>query len=137
MGRHVIARADEIAPGKSKRVEVEGRDIAVFNTGTGYRAVTNRCPHEGADLCRGIVARFVDAEGPGEFTVVEDKVMVRCPWHGWEFDLDTGRSYCDPNRVRVKSFEVAMEGPDGRVAGPYSVETFEVAAEGAMLVLTI
>ncbi|WP_281708333.1 Rieske (2Fe-2S) protein [Phaeobacter italicus] len=137
MGRHVICRAEDIAPGSSKRVEVEGREIAVFNTGAAFRAVTNRCPHEGADLCRGRIAAFVDADAPGAFTVDEDRVMVRCPWHGWEFDLETGRSYCDPNRVRVKPFEVNVQQADGRVEGKYSVETFPVEAEGEYLVLTI
>ena len=132
-----MCRADALGPGQSRLVQAEGRDIAVFNTGDGFRAVSNRCPHEGADLCRGRIAAFVDAERPGAFTVDADRVMVRCPWHGWEFDLATGRSYCDPNRVRVKPFEVSVQTAGGRVEGTYSVETFAVATEGSYLVVSI
>ena len=140
MGRHVVCKVGEIPVNSGHLVKAEGREIAVFNLGDRYRAIANRCPHEGADLCRGKIAAFVDATSPGQFTVDESRVMVRCPWHGWEFDVETGRSYCDPNRVRVKAFEVDVgDVPDdhGRLEGPYEVETYEVSTEGRYVVLTI
>lgn len=127
MGEHVICRVDEIPRGKAKRVQLEGRDIAVFNLGDRFAAVANRCPHEGASLCHGQVAAFASAESPGNYVVEDERVMVRCPWHGWEFDLATGRSYCDPNRVRVKSFDVQVTPGSSLAEGPYKVETFEVS----------
>ena len=136
MGQHVVCRTSELSKGASRLVHVEGRDIAVFNLGDRFAAISNRCPHEGADLCRGKVAAFADAASPGEYTIDQDKIMVRCPWHGWEFDVETGRSYCDPNRVRVKSFEVAVEG-GAKIEGNYSVEVFDVAEDGEYVVLTI
>ena len=137
MGRHVVCRLGEIAQGEGKLVHAEGRDIAVFNLGDRFAAISNRCPHEGADLCRGTIAAFAGATGPGQYVVEPDRIMVRCPWHGWEFDLATGRSYCDPNRVRVKSFEVAVEPGAALAEGPYSVEVFEVSTDGVYVVLTI
>jgi 3-phenylpropionate/trans-cinnamate dioxygenase ferredoxin subunit len=137
MGKHVVCRTDEIAEGEGKRVHVAGRDIAVFNLGGRFAAISNRCPHEGADLCHGKVAAFADANGPGQYVVEDARVMVRCPWHGWEFDLATGRSYCDPNRVRVKSFDVSVADGAALAEGPYSVQVYEVTTEGRYVVLTL
>jgi nitrite reductase/ring-hydroxylating ferredoxin subunit len=38
--------------------------------------------------------------------------VLRCPWHGWEFDIETGRSVFNPHRVRARSFEATVETPD-------------------------
>lgn len=149
MGQHIICEIHEIEEGKAKKVNVEGRDIAVFNLGDRFAAITSKCPHEGADLCFGRIASFIDANGPGEYLTSNDKTFVRCPWHGWEFDLKTGQSHCDPKRMRVKSFEVGVsEGADlleitnddegsERVEGPFKIEVFEVSTEDKYVVLTI
>ena len=39
--------------------------------------------------------------------------VVVCPWHGWEFDVQTGRSLCDPQKTRVRSYVTRVE--HGRV----------------------
>jgi 3-phenylpropionate/trans-cinnamate dioxygenase ferredoxin subunit len=38
---------------------------------------------------------------------------MRCPWHGWEFDIASGRSLFDPDGVRVRNYPVTVE--DGTV----------------------
>ena len=63
--------------------------------------------------------------------------MVRCPWHGWEFDLANGRSYCDPNRMRVKTFDVEVKPGETLAEGPYQAEIFEVRTEDDYVVLSI
>jgi 3-phenylpropionate/trans-cinnamate dioxygenase ferredoxin subunit len=55
--------------------------------------------------------------------------MVKCPWHGWEFDIRTGRSWCDPSRLRVRQYPVSVQ-PGAKLAeGPYVAETFAVRLE--------
>jgi nitrite reductase/ring-hydroxylating ferredoxin subunit len=39
----------------------------------------------------------------------ESSRQWRCPLHGWEFDLATGRSVFDPTRTRVKSYPVEID----------------------------
>ncbi|WP_216626003.1 Rieske (2Fe-2S) protein [Paenibacillus plantarum] len=34
--------------------------------------------------------------------------ILRCPWHGWEFDLTNGKHLADPN-VKLRGFEVLVE----------------------------
>ena len=109
MARHVVARAEEIAPGASKMVSIKGREIGVFNVKGDYYAFANKCPHEGAPLCRGKVVSLVEAELPGEYVVSRQGELLRCPWHGWEFDLRTGQSWCDPEHTWVKSHNVSVE----------------------------
>jgi 3-phenylpropionate/trans-cinnamate dioxygenase ferredoxin subunit len=42
-----------------------------------------------------------------------DQRVIRCPWHGWEFDLETGRSLLEPRRFGLRTFRVSQD--DGQV----------------------
>ena len=53
MARHVVATVDEIAPGQRKLVQVQGRDIGIFNVEGEFFAIANRCPHEGGVAVQG------------------------------------------------------------------------------------
>jgi 3-phenylpropionate/trans-cinnamate dioxygenase ferredoxin subunit len=50
------------------------------------------------------------AAAPHELVYGMDDRVIRCPWHGWEFDLETGRSLLEPKRVGLKTYEVTEEG---------------------------
>jgi len=64
--------------------------------------------------------------------------MLRCLWHGWEFDLRTGQSWFDPRQVRVRSYPVSVEPDDpGRARGPYIAETYPVTIEAQYLVVEV
>jgi nitrite reductase (NADH) small subunit len=87
-----VATVDDVKPGTGKCVEVNGRQIAVFNVGGTFHAIDNTCLHRGGPL----------AEGELEGTV------VTCPWHGWQYDITTGSNTMDENE-RVDRFEVKVE----------------------------
>ena len=129
MARHVVARVGEIPPGGTKQVSVRGREIGVFHVNGEYFALLNRCPHEGAPLCQGRLHNLVEADQPGEFRVSRHGEILRCPWHGWEFDIRTGQSWCDPDRVFVKRYSTAVETGGDLAKGPYVAETFPVHVE--------
>lgn len=137
MTRHVVAKADEIAPGGSKLVDVAGRQIALFNVKGSYFAISNRCPHEGADLCRGQITALAESDEPGHYRMTRHGELVRCPWHGWEFDIRTGKSWCDPARTRVKSFDVSIAKGEALVEGPYQVAVFEVTVDDDYVVVDV
>jgi 3-phenylpropionate/trans-cinnamate dioxygenase ferredoxin subunit len=135
MERFVVARADEIAPGERKLVSVRGRDVVVFNVEGEYFALLDRCPHQGGSLCRGKLVGLVESDEPGSYRYHRAGEIIRCPWHGWEFDLRTGKSWCDPARTWVKSYPSSVQ-PGGRVVeGPYVAETFEVKVEQDYVVI--
>jgi 3-phenylpropionate/trans-cinnamate dioxygenase ferredoxin subunit len=118
-----VARADEIPPGGRKIVDVHGRSIGVFNLGGEYVALRNRCPHQGGPLCSGELFGALSAETPGQYEFERPGEIIRCPWHGWEFDMRSGRSWFDPRRVRVRSYPAKLEAETypARRAGAYVV----------------
>ena len=120
--RHVVAAVTEIPPGGRKIVDVAGRSIGVFNVGGRFYAMRNSCPHQGGPLCLGPTMGLVTADGPGAVRYERDGEILRCPWHGWEFDLATGRSVFDPSRARVRSYPVEVEEPTELQAETYPVE---------------
>ena len=137
MTRHVVASAAEVPPGSRKLVTVQGRSVAIFNVGGELFALVDRCPHKGGSLCEGKLTGLVQSPEPGVYRYSRAGEILRCPWHGWEFDIRTGKSHCDPERVKAKSYPVTVE-PGGELAeGPYEVETFAVSVEQNYIVLTI
>jgi nitrite reductase/ring-hydroxylating ferredoxin subunit len=166
-GRFVVARADEIPDGGRLIVDVSGHSIGVFNVGGRFYALLNRCPHRGAELCRGTVVGLVESDRPGDWRYDSETRLIQCPWHGWEFDVSTGQSYFDPQTTRVRPYEIAVESgdqvthevhdgeaapvggdrelaltpldklPSGLRKGPYTAQTFSVSVEGEYLVLSL
>ena len=135
MARHVVARASEIPPGARKLVRLDGRGVVVFNVKGEFFALSDQCPHKGASLSGGKMTGLVESDGPGDYTYTRVGEIVRCPWHGWEFDVRTGRSYCDPRRMRLMQFNVTVEPGVKVVEGPYVAETFKVAVEDDYVVV--
>lgn len=106
--RYIVAKQSEITPGTKKIVEAGGRSIGVYNVNGQYHALRNVCPHQGAELCKGLVTPLVVSSGPGSFEYDREGEIVRCPWHQWEFDIKTGCMIVDP-AMRTKSYEVTVE----------------------------
>ena len=129
MARHVVARTSEIPAGGNKVVAVEGREIVVFHVNGEYFALLNRCPHEGAPLAQAACVAHLESDEPGVFKRSRVGEMLRCAWHGWEFDMRTGQSYFDPQRTRVRTYPVKVEAGDTLAKGPYVAETFPVSVE--------
>ena len=138
MARWVVATVDEIPPGQRKIVDVGGRSIGVFNVKGEYFAVLNRCPHQGGPLCLGNTLGFLRSDGVGEFHHSRAGEILRCPWHGWEYDLRTGQSWFDPGHVIVRRYDVeVVTGFEGLEKGPYVAETFPVSVEQQYVVVEI
>jgi nitrite reductase/ring-hydroxylating ferredoxin subunit len=135
--RQVVARTGEIAPGTCKIVTVAGREIGIFNLGGEFFALANRCPHEGGPLCRGRIVALVRSAGPGDYRLERHNEFLRCPWHGWEFDVRTGQSWCDPDSVRARQYQVTVEPGTALAKGPYVAESFPVAIEEDYLVVDL
>src|SRR5438477_3370487 len=135
MGKHVVAAVGEIPPGERKLVSVAGRAIVVFNVGGEFFALNNRCPHRGGSLAQGWLTGLVEAGAPGEYRYSRRGEIVRCPWHAWEFDIRTGRSWCDPQRLRARRYTVSVKKGAQLVEGPYKAETFPVSVENDYVVV--
>ena len=138
----VVAPTAEFPPDSRRIVRVGGREIGVFRIGDRFYAVRNRCPHQGGPRGLGRPARRIVADAPGRVEFGEQMLIV-CPWHGWNYDLETGQAYA-PGDPRVKSYPVSVEAGSAIAAGlegcepngePYVAETFKVYVEEEYVVL--
>lgn len=96
-------------------VHADGRVVGVFRLDGQFHAYENRCPHQGGPVCSGRVMPAVKGVVHDDGTVVhelaEDEPHLVCPWHGWEFDLRTGRCVADP-RVGLRKLNVVERDGD-------------------------
>lgn len=137
MSRHIVATVSEIPEGGRFLARVKGREIVIFNLGGEYHALLNRCPHEGASLMHGTQTGLLESPGAGEYCYSRKGEMLRCPWHGWEFDIRTGKSYCDPRSTWVRHFDVTVEPGQALAEGPFTVEKFDVSVDEDYVVLEL
>lgn len=107
--KHWVCRRDDLPAGGRLLVTVEGRSIGLFESAGRIYAIHNRCPHMGGALCAGRVGGTTLPTDRYEFVYGRDGSVLRCAWHGWEFDLTTGESILDV-RLRAKTFDVEVEG---------------------------
>lgn len=136
---HAVARVEEIPVGGRKIVSIGNRSIGVFNVAGRFFALRNTCPHQQAPLCEGRVMGTTLPSRPGEYRLGLEGRILRCPWHAWEFDITTGKSVFNPNKCRVRSYVVTVEGEPPRADSEEheSVETFRTAVEGSWVVVYV
>lgn len=106
--RTYVAEAEALAPGDRVIVEVDGQEIAVFNVDGEFHALANYCVHQGGPVCEGLLSGAV---GMGDdLDLVYERVgeIVACPWHGWEFEIATGKHLADPT-YRLPTYDVTVE----------------------------
>ncbi len=94
-----VARVEDVPPGTITAVEVDGHAIAIANVGGEFFATQHACLHLGGPL------------GEGR---LEGKTLS-CPWHGWQYDVRTGKNEFD-HAIRLQTFDVKVEGGEVKVA---------------------
>jgi nitrite reductase/ring-hydroxylating ferredoxin subunit len=106
--KHRVFRVEELAPGGRRHVQIGSVGVMVTRLPGGeFRALRDRCPHLGAALSLGKVQTMSVATDFREPTL-SDRVVVRCPWHGYEFDTETGKCPADEH-LRVRTYTVWVE----------------------------
>lgn len=91
-----LAKTAEIEPGGARLVEVNGKQIALFNVEGQFFAIDNTCSHKGGPLTEGEVSGHV----------------VTCPWHSGRFDVRTGEVVGPPPQRAVTRYGVRVTGTD-------------------------
>jgi 3-phenylpropionate/trans-cinnamate dioxygenase ferredoxin subunit len=104
--RHVVGPAETLPPRSA--VDAFSRTIALFKVDDALFAFDNRCPHNGGPLCRGRVSDAPFAERPDDVRWEREQRILRCPWHGWEFDMEARHALWSP-RFRLRAFAVEIE----------------------------
>jgi len=161
--RYVVARARDLQDGDRLIVNIRGRSIGVFNVEGKFYALLNRCPHRGGQLCKGDIIGLVESDRPGDIRVDNSKKFIVCPWHAWEYELETGQSWFNPTRTRARPYEVSTvpgealarevesgqartpRRPDAqlidpaahRVKGPYTATVLPVEVDNDYIVVSL
>jgi nitrite reductase/ring-hydroxylating ferredoxin subunit len=137
MGRYVVAPLREVPPGTRKVVDVGARSVVIFNIAGELFGLLRRCPHQGGDLSQGRLIGLVQSNVPGQYCLSRCGEILRCPWHGWEFDVRTGQSWCDPARIKTRSYEVGLEAGQTLIKGPYVAEVLQVNVHEDYIVIEV
>lgn len=116
MSEQFICDLADIADGDQRIFKVGALEFGVFREGDKVIGWENRCPHSGGPVCQGRIYRkvdeIIDSDHKSQGMCFTDKRQIVCPWHGYEFDVITGRHPADPN-VRLKPVELQLR--EGRV----------------------
>ena len=107
-----VCSVDDLPPGERVHVTMDGTVVGVLNIDGEYYAIQNECAHQSGPICQGkvhpeLIGEFVE---PGE-RVREypgDRIVIACPWHGWEYDLQTGSHLGVPD-IAIKAYDVVVE----------------------------
>lgn len=90
-----VAQIHEIPGISGKRININGKIIALFKNKNSVFAIRNSCPHQGAELSEGHIS---------------DSNVV-CPLHGWQFNLKTG-SFSGNENIRIPTYKVKVENDE-------------------------
>jgi nitrite reductase/ring-hydroxylating ferredoxin subunit len=110
--KHFACSTADVPARAAKIVTVKSRSIGIFRVNGSYHALLNVCPHRGAALCEGPVSGTTCPTDRREFVYGREGEIIRCAWHGWEFDIRTGAFLVDP-KVRARTYPVTVE--DGAI----------------------
>lgn len=111
MNKYAVAKVADLLEKKRRIVEVKGVEVGIFVVDGRFYAWRNFCPHAAARVCAGTVCGTRLPSMVYEYEYGRDQEILRCPWHGWEFDLKTGRHLVDP-KVRLRGISVEQDGED-------------------------
>ena len=89
------AKTTEVPPGSIREVQIDGKAVALANVGGKFYAISNTCLHRGGPLGQGAL----------------QATTVTCPWHGWQYDVTTGKVVQNPS-VGVACYPAEIRGDE-------------------------
>lgn len=116
MARHTVCKASDLKTGEMIPATVGRVRVLVSRLPNGeVRAFTGRCPHQGAKLEFGCITHLNGGARVNEITVDKACSILRCPWHGFEFSLESGQALVENDNgkfLRLRKFDVETDGED-------------------------
>jgi nitrite reductase (NADH) small subunit len=109
MAEVFVARGSDLQEGQRRIVANGEASIGVLRANGRLYAYHNECPHQGGPVCEGLLIHRVEEDiGPDKTyrgMRYTDDLQIVCPWHGWEFDIETGRCAGD-GRHSLRRYKV-------------------------------
>ena len=108
--RYRVCHVEDIPRGEKRTYTFKNLPIVVVHDKRGeFHAVYERCPHQGARLGAGTLGGQTAAPEPGTaFEYVREGEILRCPWHGFSYDVTTG-ACLTAERLRVKTYPLIID----------------------------
>ncbi len=113
MALHLVTTIEALEEAKPSIHTVEGRSIGIIKSNGEIFAVRNVCPHKRAPVCQGQIRGTMLPSDPNIFVFGLENRILQCPWHGWEFDLGTGKTVCEGLNRQLNFYPVTLR--DGSV----------------------
>jgi nitrite reductase (NADH) small subunit len=107
--KYKIGTANDFNKTGCHLVEVKGRKLGIYKIDDQFHAILNACPHKGAPLCMGSSDGTMLPSRPNEFKPGLENRVVRCPWHGFEFEITTGEPIFGTSNKKVPVYSVSVE----------------------------
>ena len=87
-----VAKIADVPDGSAVALDLDGRSLALFHSGSHFYAIDNLCPHKGGPLAEGSL----------------ENGQVTCSWHAWTFDVRTGQCETVPG-VKIGHYPVKIK----------------------------
>jgi len=112
----LAGRVSDFDDERRRVVSQDGREIVVFQRKGRFYALDNTCLHQGGPVGEGLLIGKVEAVLSDDKRFLgerfsEDEIHIVCPWHGWEYDIETGRCAGDRRR-RLGRYETQQRGDE-------------------------
>ncbi|GAC1414181.1 MAG: Rieske (2Fe-2S) protein [Candidatus Velthaea sp.] len=108
--KHRLGKAVDFAPQSCVVREIDGRAVAVWHQDGKFYATRNACPHMGAPLNYGTIEGTMLPSSAKEYSYGMEGHVLRCPWHGYEFSLESGEPLFGTSDQRLITYPVSLEG---------------------------
>lgn len=109
--KHFAGTVKELKEQGRMIVQVKKLEVGIFNVSNHYYAWVNVCPHAAAPICEGVICGTRLPSLVYDYKYGKEQEVIRCPWHGWEFDLQTGKHLAE-EKVKLREVEVEVEGDE-------------------------
>jgi nitrite reductase/ring-hydroxylating ferredoxin subunit len=91
--------------------EVANKSVGAIRLHGNIRLLLNYCPHAGAPICKGALVPALLCNTDRTHVLDTQSPQLRCPWHGWEFDLESGRPAFE-SKIRLAFLAHEQEGEE-------------------------
>lgn len=105
-----ICNVQDIPPGEKRSFTVKNIPLVLVHSKQGkLYAIYGFCPHQRSPLAAGVLGGLTVAAGPGNtFDYIREGEILRCPWHGFSYDVTTGTCLAETKKLRVKTYPVSI-----------------------------
>src|SRR5260370_9932017 len=113
MNEIMVGEFRDFTEGGYRVLRVDEFEFGIFRQGDRLLAYENHCPHDGGPVCQGKVIPRVEEElAPARTSRglrFSNRRNIVCPWHGWQFDIESARHCGDPTSP-LRPFNLPVHG---------------------------